>query len=106
MSKRLSLLIPTRGMKPEELVQNTWYIVFFKGTTKVVGEFVFTSYDKEKDSILTFHAIPLAFRKLCVAGQLSDASSYDYCTIQGLKYPKDHIHAKSGFYLRSLDALL
>ena len=92
-------------MNPDELICNTWYVVYSKETKKVVGEIVFTSYDKTKDSITVSHAIPLTLRKLCLMSVLEDVSSYEFRRIEDLKYPKGHTHAKSPYYLRSWDAL-
>jgi hypothetical protein len=92
-------------MTPEELVRNTWYVVYLKGTKKVIGEIVFTSYDKAKDSLVVSHAIPLALRKVCVESVLQGCSKYEYRRVEDLKYPKGHVHASSPYYLRSWDAL-
>ncbi len=92
-------------MTPEELVRNTWYVVYLKGTKKVIGEIVFTSYDKVKDSIVVIHAIPLALRKVCVESMLQGASLYEYRRVGDLKYPRGHIPVSSPYYLRSWDAL-
>ncbi len=92
-------------MNPEELVKNTWYIVYSKETQKVVGEIVFTSYDKSKDSLVVSHAIPSALKKICVESVLKEGSKYEYRRIDDLKYPRGHIHAKSPYYLRSWDGI-
>jgi hypothetical protein len=92
-------------MNPDALVQNTWYIVYSKETKKVVGEIVFTSYDKEKDSIIVSHAIPEAFRKICFQSMLQGASDYEFKRVEDLRYPKHHIHARSPYYMKSWDAL-
>jgi hypothetical protein len=92
-------------MKPEELVRNTWYVMYSKETKKVVGEIVFTSYDKIKDTMEVSHAIPLALKKKCLMSVLQGVSAYEFRRVDDLKYPKGHIHAKSPYYLRSWDAL-
>jgi len=92
-------------MNPEELVKNTWYIVYSKETQKVVGEIVFTSYDKSNDSLVVSHAIPMALKKICVESVLKEGSKYEYRRIDDLKYPRGHIHAKSPYYLRSWDGI-
>lgn len=94
-----------KNMNPEELVRNTWYVVYLKGTKKVIGEIVFTSYDKVKDSIVVSHAIPFALKKICVESMLQGCSNYEYRRVNELNYPKGHIAAKSPYYLRSWDAL-
>ncbi len=92
--------------KPEELTRNTWYIVFHKGTKKVAGEIVFTSYLKDTDSIRVNYAIPYRFEKICVEGRLPNASNYDFKRAAELRYPRGHVQAKSPFYMKSWDALL
>lgn len=92
-------------MNPEELVRNTWYIVYSKETKKVIGEIIFTSYDKVKDSICVSHAIPHALKKECLESVLQNASSYEYRRVDDLKYKKGHVHAKSPYYMRSWDAI-
>jgi hypothetical protein len=85
-------------MTPEDLVRNTWYVVYLKETKKVIGEIVFTSYNKGKDSIMVSHAIPLALRKMCVESMLQECSKYEYRRVEDLKYPKGHVNATSPFY--------
>ena len=92
-------------MNPEDLVQNTWYIVYLKETQKIVGEIVFTSYNKEKDSIIVSHAIPSALKKICVESVLKNVSKYEFKQVEDLKYPKNHVHARNPFYMKSWDAL-
>ncbi len=92
--------------KPEELVRNTWYIVFHRGTKKVAGEIVFTSYNTLHDSIRVNHAIPYRFEKICVGGTLCNASNYEYCRAAELRYPRGHVQTKSPFYMKSWDDLL
>jgi hypothetical protein len=104
-------------MNPEELVRNTWYIVYSKESKKIVGEIVsqgrqlacgeiiFTSYDKVNDSIMVSHAIPSAFKKICKESILQEASKYEYRRVGDLNYPKGHVHAKSPYYMRSWDAV-
>jgi hypothetical protein len=92
-------------MNPEELIRNTWYIVYLKGTKKVIGEIVFTSYDKAKDTLTVSHAIPLALRKMCVESVLQGASLYEYRRVGDLKYPRGHVHASSPYYMRSWDGI-
>jgi hypothetical protein len=92
-------------MNPDALVQNTWYIVYSKETKKVVGEIVFTSYNKEKDSIVVSHAIPEAFRKICFQSMLQGASTYEFKRVEDLKFRKDHVHTRSPYYMKSWDAL-
>ncbi len=93
-------------MNPGNLTQNTWYIVYSKETKKVVGEIVFSSYNKEKDSIVVSHAIPLAFKKICSQSILQNASEYEFKRVEDLKYPKHHLHSRSPYYMKSWDALL
>ncbi len=92
-------------MNPEELMRNTWYIVYSKENQKVVGEIVFTSYDKSKDSLVVNHAIPMALKKICLQSMLQEASKYEYRRVDDLKYPKGHTHATSPFYMRSWDGI-
>jgi hypothetical protein len=91
--------------EPGELVRNTWYIVFFKGTKKVAGEIIFTSYNLSQDSIRVNHVIPFQLQKICIGDTLPNASQYEYCRAEELHYPHGHIHAKSPFYLKSWDAI-
>jgi hypothetical protein len=92
-------------MNPGNLTQNTWYIVYSKETKKVVGEIVFSSYNKEKDSIVVSHAIPLAFRKNCLESVLKGVSKYEFKRVEDLKFSKDHVHTRSPYYMKSWDAL-
>lgn len=91
---------------PKDLIINGWYTVFVKGTKKVLGEVVFTSYDSEKDTITYKHIVHAPLKKLCEGDKLLQASSYDYCYVSQLPFPPGYVvHTRNPFYCRSFDAL-
>jgi hypothetical protein len=92
---------------PEKLCMNTWYVIFIKGTRRVAGEFVISSYDKTKDEIKVLHVVNAPLKKLCPCGFFKNASNYDYCKVTDLPFPKGYPkYTKNPYYCRSLDALL